>query len=123
MFGLPTTLGGRTTGEDHVGFFANVPEACPTRCARDGVALQSGVPAYDTFFIFRPLLLFPNRPQAQSLHLQFSRLVWQLRPKFHIMAHLAHEMTTRRYNVRYEHCFRDESAIGVAKGILIAIYT
>ncbi|CAE7563483.1 unnamed protein product, partial [Symbiodinium sp. KB8] len=33
------------------------------------------------------------------------------------MAHLADDMTKRRYNCRYEHCFRDESAIGVAKGI------
>ena len=75
------------------------------------------VPSDYTIFLF--VLNIRHDPEPKTF--DFLRFVWQLRPKHHIMAHLAHDMSTRLYNVRYEHCFRDESAIGVAKGILKAL--
>ena len=49
------------------------------------------------------------------------RFAWQLRPKHHVLHHLAEYMANSLLNVRYEHCFRDESAIGIAKRYLLHI--
>ena len=46
---------------------------------------------------------------------QPSRFCWQLRPKHHAYHHICDQMCKSLYNARYEHCFRDESGMGMCK--------
>ena len=46
------------------------------------------------------------------------RFAWQIRPKHHIYHHLALDMTVSLYSARFEHTFRDEGAMGLAKRCL-----
>ena len=45
-------------------------------------------------------------------------MAWQVRPKHHVLHHMSQYMCEALCSVRFEHCFRDEAAMGTAKSIL-----
>lgn len=46
---------------------------------------------------------------------------FKMLPKLHMLAHMAEDLVSYRYNIKFHHCYKDEDLVGLLKRLAIAV--